>query len=68
MAKDVDLHCLECLECQKSRLPLPSKAPMVDMPVGWPWQMIAVDVLKVPLSTHNNKYFASNTGLPYKVG
>jgi len=56
MAKDVDLHCRECLECQKSKLPLPNKAPMVNMPVGRPWQMIAVDVLKVPPSTRNNKY------------
>ena len=56
MAKDIDLHCRECLECQKSKLPLPSKAPMVNMPVGQPWQMIAVDVLKVPPSTRNNRY------------
>ena len=47
MAKDVDLHCHGCLDCQKSKLPLPSKVPMVNMPVGQPWQMIAVDVLKV---------------------
>ena len=56
MAKDVDRHCRECLECQKSKLPLPSKAPMYNMPVGQPWQMIAVDVLKVPPSTRNNRY------------
>ena len=56
MAKDVETHCRECLECQKSKLPLPSKAPMVNIPVGEPWQMIAVDVLKVPLLTRNNKY------------
>ena len=29
---------------------------MYNMPVGQPWQMIAVDVLKVPPSTHNNRY------------
>ena len=29
---------------------------MVNMPIGRPWQMIAVDVLKVPTSTSNNKY------------
>ena len=56
MAKDVDCHCCECLECQKSKLPLPSKAPMYNMPVGQPWQMIAVDVLKVSPSTCNNRY------------
>ena len=26
------------------------------MPIGQPWQMIAIDVLKVPLSTNNNQY------------
>ena len=56
MAKDVDLHYCECLECQKSKIPLPSKAPMVNMPFGQPWQIIAVDVLKVPPSTRNNRY------------
>ena len=29
---------------------------MVNMPVGQPWQMITVDVLTVPPSTHNNSY------------
>ena len=56
MAKDVDLHCCKCLECQESKLSLPSKAPMVNIPVGQPWQMIAVDVLKVQPSTRNNSY------------
>ena len=56
MAKDVDCHCRECLECQISKLPLPSKVPMHNVPVGQPWQMIAVDVHKVPPSTRNNRY------------
>ena len=56
MAKDVDHHCYECLECQTSKLQLPSKALMLNMPVGHLWQMIAVDVLKVPPSTRNNRY------------
>ena len=56
MAEDVDHHCYECLECQKSKLPLPSKAPVLNMSVGQPWQMITVDVLKVPPSTCNKRY------------
>ena len=56
MAKDVDCHSHECLECQKSKPPLLSKVPMLNMPVGQPWQIIAVDVLKVPPSTRNNRY------------
>ena len=26
------------------------------MPIGQPWQMVAVDILQVPLSTNNNRY------------
>ena len=56
MAKDMDTHCRECVKCQQSKLLLPSRVPMVNMPIGRPWQMIAVDVLKVPTFTSNNKY------------
>ena len=28
----------------------------MNMPVGRPWQLVAVDILKVPLSTANNQY------------
>ena len=34
MAQDVDSHYRECLECQKSKLLLPSTAPVLNMPVG----------------------------------
>ncbi|KAL5516749.1 hypothetical protein EMCRGX_G002156 [Ephydatia muelleri] len=56
MARDVDMHCRECEECQKSKLPLPSRAPLVNVPVGRPWQMVAIDILEVPLSNRNNRY------------
>ena len=35
---------------------LPSKAPLVSLPIGQPWEMIAVDVLQVPMSYQHNKY------------
>ena len=28
----------------------------MSMPVGRPWQLLAVEILKVPLSTANNQY------------
>ena len=31
-------------------------APMNNIPVGRPWEMITVDILKVPLSSNNNRY------------
>ena len=56
IAKGVDCDCNECLEYQTSKLIQPIKAPILNMPVGQPWQMKAVDVLKIPPSTHNNRY------------
>ena len=35
---------------------MPQRAPLQNIPIGQPWQMIAVDILKVPLSTNNNCY------------
>ena len=44
------------ITCQKAKLPSSSKAPLVSLPVGRPWEMLAVDVLEVPLSTCGNRY------------
>jgi len=46
MAKDVDQYCKQCSTCQQSKLPQP--ALIQNVPIGQPWQMIAVDILKVP--------------------
>ena len=35
---------------------MPSRAQLTNLPIGRPWQMVAIDILQVPLSTHNNKY------------
>ena len=35
---------------------LPSKAPLVSLPIGKPWEMIAVDVLQVLMSYKHNEY------------
>ena len=56
MASDVQTHCQECVKCQQTKPTLPSKVPLTSMPIGSPWQMVAVDVLEVPLSVNNNKY------------
>ena len=56
MAWDVERHCQECVTCQQTKPPLPKKAPLMSMPVGRPWQLVAVDILKVPLSMANNQY------------
>ena len=56
MAKHVEEHCRKCTVCQKSKLTMPQRAPLQNIPIGQPWQMIAIDVLKVPLSTNSNQY------------
>ena len=56
MYEDVVRHCQECSSCQQAKLPSPSKAPMTSIPIGRPWQMVAVDVLAVPPSYNRNRY------------
>ena len=55
MARDVEWHCHEC-KCQQSKLVMPQRVPLTSVPIGRPWQMIAVDTLEVPVSSRNNRY------------
>jgi len=56
MAQDVERYCRDCTKCQQSKLPLPPRAPLMNIPIGRPWQMIAVDILEVPVSCNNHRY------------
>ena len=56
MATDVERHCRECTTCQRAKRTAPTRAPMKNIPIGRPWQMIAVDILEVPVSSNNNRY------------
>ena len=56
MLHDIDWYCMECSVCQSSKPPSPQKAPLLSMPTGRPWQMVAVDILEVPLSCSKNHY------------
>ena len=64
MNQHVERHCRECTECQKSKLPQPTRAPLTSMPIGKPWQMVAVDILTVPVSTNGNTKWADAIPLP----
>ena len=35
---------------------MPTHAPLTTVPIGSPWEMVAVDILQVPISQHNNRY------------
>ena len=56
MLQDIEEHCRQCAICQSSKLPAPTRAPLQNVPVGRPWEMVAVDILQVPLSYRNNRY------------
>ena len=42
--------------CQRSKLPMPTPIRITNIPIGHPWQMLAVDVLQVPVSNRGNRY------------
>ena len=44
------------MKCQLSKAPLTNPAPLQPIIVTQPWEMVAVDVLKVPTSTKGNQY------------
>ena len=56
MASDVHRHCESCTTCQQARSARPVKAPLQSVPIGQPWEMIAIDILEIPMSTQYNKY------------
>ena len=56
MAHGVEQYCRSCAICQQSKLSMPPWSPPQTIPIGQPWQMVAVDVSQVPLSTNNNRY------------
>ena len=56
LAHDVNEHCQNCILCKQAKLTSPPKALLVLLPVGRPWEMLAMDVLQIPISTHGNCY------------
>ena len=56
MAKSVIHHCKVCVKCQFSKAPPPKPVPLQPVLATRPWEMVAVDVLKVPMSTKGNQY------------
>ena len=56
MTTDTQKYCDSCDSCHQSKPTLPQPVPLVSTPIGKPWEMIAVDVLQVPLSNKGNSY------------
>ena len=56
MLQDVVRYCQLCTKCQESKPPAPPRAPLTNIPIGQPWEMVAVDILQLPMSSQQNKY------------
>ena len=56
MNKDMIDHCKNCKTCLHSKVIKRSAAPLEKIEASRPWQMVGVDVLKVPMSRNGNQY------------
>ena len=56
MLQDIEKYCRECTICQCTKPPKPTHTPLTTLPIGRPWEMVAVDILQVPVSQQNNCY------------
>ena len=56
MLQDIDKYCRECIVCQRTKPPAPTTAPLINIPIGRQWEMVAVDILEVPVSQNSNRY------------
>ena len=56
MAKDAGHYCSHCVICQKVKAPTRPPAPLQPIVTRRPWEMVGVDILKVPMSSKGNQY------------
>ena len=56
MSDDVNSYCRQCTTCQATKLPTPTPAPLANILLGHLWQIVAIDVLEVPMSYRQNRY------------
>ena len=56
MAKDVICHRSLCSKCQFTKSLPAHPAPLQPIIASRPWELVAVDILKVPQSAQGNQY------------
>ena len=56
MLQGAERHCQACPTCQRAEPPAPPRALLTNVPIGRPWEMVAVDILQLPQYCQNNKY------------
>ena len=49
-------YCELCDACNRAKPPAPQPVPMINTPIGRPWEMLGVDILKVLISCQGNSY------------
>ena len=54
--RDVVHHCRYCTRCQFTKAPESMPAPLQPVIASKPWELVAVDILKVPPSSQGNQY------------
>ena len=56
MATDTQNYCDLCDACNQTKPALTQLVPLVNMPIGIPWEMLGVDILNVPMLCQVNSY------------
>ena len=56
MGKDVNTYCSHCVTCQCAKATSSLPAPLQPVVASRPWELVAVDFLKVPMSCQGNQY------------
>ena len=49
-------HCTNCVTCQMVKAPARPPALLQPIATSRPWEMVGVDILKVPMSSKGNQY------------
>ena len=54
----LDIIKIVCVyyKCLHTKPPAPANAPLVNVPIGKAWEIVAVDILEIPVSPNNNRY------------
>ena len=56
IGKDVHNYCTHCVTCQRTKAVSTQPAPLHPVVASRPWELVAVDILKVPMSRQGNQY------------
>ena len=56
MSGDIVDFCSACAVCRERKPYGPLRAPLGAMPIGKPWEFVATDILKVPMSAEGHQY------------